>query len=68
MLVLSRKEEEKIMIGDKVSIQVLEVCGNHVKLGFSAPRDISIYRQEIYQKIQKNTGYVDKDGEDYERD
>lgn len=53
MLVLSRKVGEAIAIGDKISITVVEVKGNQVRLGIEAPQDLRIYRQEIYATVQK---------------
>jgi carbon storage regulator len=56
MLVLSRKINESIMIGDQIEVIVLDVRDGHVKLGIKAPRDISVHRQEIYVEIkQENT-------------
>ncbi|MNJ69295.1 Carbon storage regulator [compost metagenome] len=51
MLVLKRKVGETLMIGDNIQVQVLSVEGDNVKLGFIAPRDIQILRQELYQGI-----------------
>ena len=53
MLVLSRKLGEVIAIGDRIQITVVEVKGNHVRLGIEAPQDLRIYRQEIYAMVQK---------------
>lgn len=53
MLVLSRKLGEVITIGDQISITVLEVKENKVRLGINAPKDLRIYREEIYQKVQQ---------------
>ncbi|MBH5320622.1 carbon storage regulator CsrA [Paenibacillus sp. GSMTC-2017] len=53
MLVLSRKIDESIMIGNDVEIIVLGVEGDNVKLGIRAPKDVSIYRKEIYTTIQE---------------
>ncbi len=53
MLVLSRKPNESIIIGDSIEIKVVEVRGEQVKLGITAPRDISVHRKEIYKAIQK---------------
>lgn len=53
MLVLSRKLGEVIAIGDKIRITVVEVKGNHVRLGIEAPQELRIYRQEIYDMVQK---------------
>ncbi|MFZ5862108.1 MAG: carbon storage regulator CsrA [Nitrospirota bacterium] len=52
MLVLTRRVEEGIMIGDQVRVRVLEIKGHQVKLGIEAPRSTGVYREEIYQRIQ----------------
>ena len=52
MLVLSRKKEEVIRIGDSIRITVVEVRGDKVRLGIEAPPDVKVHRQEIYEKIQ----------------
>ena len=51
MLVLTRKTDESITIGNQVTISILEVKGNQVKLGIKAPKDIPINRTELYEKI-----------------
>lgn len=51
MLVLSRKKGEKIRINDKIIIEILEINSNYIKLGFIAPQNEKIYREELYQKI-----------------
>ncbi len=53
MLVLSRKLEESIMVGDHIEIKVIAVHGETVKLGISAPRNIPVHRKEIYEEIEK---------------
>ncbi len=53
MLVLSRKEEQSIMIGDNVEIKILSIKGDTVKIGISAPPDLKIYRKEVFEEIQK---------------
>ena len=53
MLVLSRKTNESIMIGDNVEIKIVEVKGDYVKLGITAPRSIAVHRKEIYEAIKK---------------
>lgn len=52
MLILTRKIGESLLIGDNVEITVLSVRGNQVKLGVNAPKEISIHREEIYQRIK----------------
>lgn len=53
MLVLTRKLNQAIMIGDSIEITILEVKGEQIKIGISAPKDISVYRKEIYLEIQE---------------
>lgn len=53
MLVLSRREDESVMIGDDIEIVICDVHGDKVRLGFRAPRSIPIHRREIYDKIQR---------------
>ena len=52
MLVLTRKPGQSIMIGDGVEVQVLSVAGEKVRLGITAPRDVSIFRTEVYDRIE----------------
>ena len=53
MLILTRKSDESIIIGDNVIVKVLKVQGGQVHIGIDAPREISVYREEIYDQIQK---------------
>ena len=53
MLILTRKSGEAIRIGDDVSISVIEIRGNQVRLGINAPRSVSVHRQEVYEVIQE---------------
>lgn len=53
MLVLSRKRDESILIGDDVEITVIDVRGDTVKLGVSAPKSVAVYRKEVYEAIQR---------------
>ena len=52
MLVLSRKINERIIIGENIEVRVVEVAGRSVKLGIDAPRDVSVHRKEIYEAIK----------------
>lgn len=54
MLALSRKKDEAIIINNNIEITVLEVKGDHVKLGISAPKSVPIYRKEVYLQIQES--------------
>lgn len=51
-MVLTRKTGESLMIGESVEIKVIAVDGNYIKLGISAPRSVSIFRKEVYDKIK----------------
>lgn len=53
MLVLSRKKDEKIIIGDQIKIMVIEIRGDKVRLGIDAPKEVSVHRQEVYEAIQR---------------
>lgn len=53
MLILTRRPLEAVMIGDEVTITVLGVKGNHVRLGIKAPKTVSVHREEIYAAIQR---------------
>jgi carbon storage regulator len=52
MLILTRRIGETVVIGDDISITVLAVKGNQIRLGVNAPRDVSVHREEIYQRIK----------------
>ncbi len=55
MLALSRKKGEALIINNNIEITVLEVKGEQVKLGISAPKDVPVYRKEVYIQIQEST-------------
>ena len=54
MLVLSRKQDEKIIIGNSITLMVVSIQGDKVRLGIEAPKDVSIHREEVYQAIQRD--------------
>lgn len=59
MLVLTRKTNESIMIGDEVEITILSVAGDKVRLGIDAPRDVDIFRKEVYDSRQSGGDAAD---------
>ncbi len=52
MLILSRRKDESIVIGDNITISVVDIKGDQIKLGISAPGNIKVFRQEVYKAIQ----------------
>lgn len=57
MLVLSRKKDEKIIIGDQITIMVIEIRGDKVRLGIDAPKDVTVHRQEVYEAIRREQAH-----------
>ena len=53
MLILTRRVGETLIVGDEVTVTVLGVKGNQVRIGVNAPKDVSVHRQEIYERIQR---------------
>jgi len=53
MLILTRRVGETLMIGDDVTVTVLGVKGNQVRVGVNAPRDVAVHREEIYERIKR---------------
>jgi carbon storage regulator len=61
MLILTRRVGETLMVGDEVSVTVLGVKGNQVRLGVNAPKDVAVHRKEIYERIKKEQDPVEND-------
>ena len=53
MIVLSRKIDEKLMIGDSIVVTIVDIRGDKVRLGIEAPREVSVHRQEVYDAINR---------------
>jgi len=60
MLVLSRKKNESVMIGDNIEVKVIAIEGDQVRIGIEAPRDIQVYRREVYLAIQEENKLASK--------
>lgn len=60
MLVLSRQRDESIMIGDDVEVTIVDVRGDKVRLGITAPKEIPVHRREVYEAIQREKREAEK--------
>ena len=63
MLILTRRVGEALMIGDNVTVTVLGIKGNQVRIGVDAPKDVGVHRQEIYERIRHEKGETAANGE-----
>lgn len=61
MLVLSRKKNEVINIGDNIRITIVDVRGDNVRIGIEAPEDVAVHREEIYDAIKREMNATDSD-------
>jgi carbon storage regulator len=63
MLVLSRQKDESIMIGDDVEVVIVDVRGDKVRLGITAPRSIPVHRREVYEAIKREKAEKEANGQ-----
>lgn len=56
MLILTRKVNESLMVGDDVTVTVLGIKGGQIRIGISAPLDVAVHRQEVFERIQQEQG------------
>ncbi len=63
MLILTRRIGETLVVGDEVTVTVLAVKGNQVRIGVTAPKDVSVHRQEVYDKIQSENEVSSQSGD-----
>jgi carbon storage regulator len=61
MLVLSRKKNESIIINDNITVTVIEIRGDKVRLGIEAPKDVTVHRREVYDAIQSQSKTLEHD-------
>ena len=61
MLILTRRVDETLMIGDNVTVTVLGVKGNQVRIGVNAPRDVAVHREEIYERIKREKAQANEE-------
>ena len=67
MLVLTRKSNQSIMIGDDIEVSVLAIMGEKVRIGIDAPRSVPVFRKEVYIEIQQDRGSSEDDAEEVDK-
>jgi carbon storage regulator len=60
LLILTRRVNESVMVGDQITVTVLSVKGNQVRIGINAPKDVAVHREEIYDRMQAEKADVDR--------
>jgi carbon storage regulator len=60
LLILTRRVNESLMIGDQITVTVLEVKGRQVRLGVNAPREVPVHRKEVYERVQREIADANK--------
>jgi carbon storage regulator len=67
VLVLTRKSNQSIMIGDEIEVSVLAIMGEKVRIGIDAPRSVPVFRKEVYVEIQQDRGSAEDDREEVDQ-
>jgi carbon storage regulator len=67
LLVLTRKSNQSIMIGDDIEVSVLAIMGEKVRVGIEAPRSVPVFRKEVYIEIQQDRGSSEDDAEEVDK-